>query len=98
MGETEREQLRRLAVWLARRRDVDEAVGQLTRYGPAAIEQVASHLVPLRHLLELETAAFADVQAGSPVRAQVPLPGSEPPRTATVHALSSARQRRADVL
>ncbi len=101
MGESEREQLRRLAVWLASRRDVDEAVGLLTRYGPAATEQVASHLSPLRRLLAVEAAAFAEVEAGAPARPQRPLPGSEPlsvtqpPATAMVHSLTSARQRRA---
>lgn len=94
MGETEREQLRRLAVWLARRREVDAAVSHLTRHGPAAIEQVASHLAPLRHLLALEADAFAQVEAGAPARPQLPLPPDEPPGAATVHSLTSARQRR----
>ncbi|MCW2616294.1 MAG: hypothetical protein JWN08_3288 [Frankiales bacterium] len=93
MGEGEREQLRRLAVWLACRRDVDAAVEHLTRYGPAASDQVASHLAALTRLLELEADAFAAVEAGAPRVAQLPLPTSEPLR-ASVHSLQQARGRR----
>lgn len=93
MEETEREQLRRLAVWLASRRDVDEAVARLTRYGPAASEQVASHLSGLKHLLALEAEAFSAVEAGARTVAQRPLPLHEPLR-ASVHSLQEARERR----
>lgn len=93
MDETEREQLRRLAVWMASRREVDEALAVLTRYGPRASEQVAAHLSALRHLLALEADAFSAVEAGAVPSAQKPLPITEPLR-ATVHSLQSARERR----
>lgn len=93
MADIEREQLRRLAVWLACRRDVDEAVAQLTRYGPAASEQVASHLSALKALLALEADAFAAVEAGAAPVSQRALPINEPLR-ATVHSLHQARERR----
>lgn len=92
MGDPDREQLRRLAVWLGCRRDVDEAIGQLTRYGPAASDRVATHLSALRHLLALEASAFDAVAAGADDRPQRPLPVYEPPR-ATVHSLQHARDR-----
>jgi len=92
----EREQLRRLAVWLACRRDVDEAVEHLTRYGPAASERISSHLSALKHLQEQEVIAFAAVEAGAPVRPQQPLPVTEPLR-ASVHSLAQARDRREQV-
>lgn len=91
--EDDREQLRRLAVWLACRRDVDQAVAQLTRYGPAASDQVASHLSALKHLVELEAEAFAAVERGASPAAQKPLVTAEPLR-AQVHSLQQARERR----
>jgi len=93
VGDPEREQLRRLAVWLGCRRDVDEAIGQLTRYGPAASDRVATHLSALRHLIALEQSAFEAVAAGADERPQRPLPPHEPLR-ATVHSLQHARDRR----
>lgn len=93
VGDTEREQLRRLAVWLACRRDADEAVGHLTRYGPAACERVATHLTALKLLLAREADAFAAVEAGAGVRPQRPLPAVEALR-ATVHSLQRARERK----
>ena len=60
--EGQHEDLRRLAGWLARRRTVDEAVAQLTHYGPAASERVHSHLAALRQLLALEAEAFAALE------------------------------------
>ena len=93
MGDAEREQLRRLAVWLACRRDVDEAIAHLTRYGPAASDKVATHLDALRQLLALEAGAFAAVAGGAETRPQLPLPIHEPLR-ATVHSLEQARVRR----
>ena len=93
MHVAEREQLRRLAVWLACRRDVDEAVQHLTRYGPAASERIARHLSALKHLQEQEVLAFSAVEAGAPVRPQEPLPVSEPLR-ARVHSMAQARGRR----
>lgn len=89
----EREQLRVLAVWLACRRDVDQAVALLTRYGPAASDQVASHLAALKQLLAVEAEAFAAVEAAAAPVAQKALPVAEPLR-ATVHSLLDARQRR----
>lgn len=93
MGDPEREQLRRLAVWLACRRDVDEAIAHLTRYGPAASGKVATHLEALRQLLALEAGAFSAVAAGAETRPQLPLPIHEPLR-ATVHSLEQAREQR----
>jgi len=80
-------------VWLACRRDADEAVAHLTRYGPAASEQVASHLSGLKALLALETEAFEAFVAGAGEVPQRPLPGPEPLR-ASVHSLQDARDRR----
>ena len=93
MGDPEREQLRRLAVWLACRRDVDETIAHLTRYGPAASDKIATHLEALRQLLALEAGAFSAVAAGAETRPQLPLPIHEPLR-ATVHSLEQARERR----
>lgn len=93
MADPEREQLRRLAVWLGCRRDVDDAVSHLTRYGPAASDRVAAHLSALKHLLALEAEAFAAVESGAQARPQSPLAGTEP-LTATVHSLAVARDRR----
>ena len=93
MGDSDREQLRRLAVWLACRRDADEAVAHLTRYGPAASDQVASHLVALKALLAIESEAFAAFEAGAAETPQRPLPTAEPLR-ASVHSLQAARDRR----
>lgn len=93
MGDDDREQLRRLAVWLACRRDADEAVAHLTRYGPAASDQVARHLAGLKALLAIEAEAFAAFAAGAGQVPQRPLPLSEPLR-ASVHSLQEARDRR----
>lgn len=92
MGDTDREQLRRLAVWLACRRDADEAVGHLTRYGPAACERVATHLTALKLLLACEAEAFAAVEAGAGARPQRPLPAVHSLR-ATVHSLRTRDRR-----
>ena len=94
--EREREQLRRLAVWVASRRDVDDALAGLTRYGPSANAQVAAHMSALRHLVVIEANAFSAVEAGADTLPQRPLPMSTPLR-ATVHSLQSARERRSDL-
>jgi len=91
-----RDELRRLALWLSRRRAVDEAVELLTAYGPAASDRVHSHLDALRHLLRLEHEAFVAVEAAAPAVAQSPLPETLETSlagSATVHSLSAARGR-----
>ena len=70
--------LRRLAVWLARRREVDEMMAVLTQYGPTASERVASHLRALEVLLEAEQEAFARYSRGAPDLPQKPLPAVLP--------------------
>lgn len=66
--------LRRLAVWLARRREVDEMMAVLTQYGPTASERVASHLAALDVLLDAEREAYTRYAQGAPVVPQKPLP------------------------
>jgi hypothetical protein len=95
---TDREELRRLALWLSRRRAVDEAVGVLTAYGPAASDRVHAHLDALRSLLEREQEAFDAVCAAAPLVPQLPLPElvARPAgghREATVHSIGAARDR-----
>ena len=102
MDESRREELRRLALWLARRREVDEAVAHLTAYGPAASERVHSHLDALKQLLAAEQEAFRALDLAAPRVSQLPLPtvvddlveepADEP--GATVHSLLAARTRR----
>lgn len=94
MDEALRDELRRLAHWLARRREVDEAVAGLTAYGPAAADQVHSHLDALRGLLTAEREAWAAVEAAAPQVPQAPLPAHLRPEhlkpvrpDATVHWL-----------
>lgn len=99
MEDTAREELRRLALWLSRRRAVDEAVSVLTAYGPAASERVHTHLDALRSLLDAEREAFDAVCAAAPLVAQLPLPDlvARPVvadlREATVHPIGAARER-----
>lgn len=91
-----REELRRLALWLSRRREVDEAVERLTAYGPAASQQVHCHLDALRVLLSAEHTAFEAMAAAAPPVTQAPLPTSVDPDltgVATVHSLAAARRR-----
>lgn len=97
MDDAEREELRRLALWLSRRRAVDEALEMLTAYGPMASERVHRHLDALKVLLVSEQEAFAAVAAAAPVVPQSPLPAllEGPHRPdATVHSLVAARERR----
>lgn len=95
MEDVRREELRRLALWLARRRDVDEVVERLTAYGPAASERVHTHLDALKALLDAEHEAFAALEREAPRVAQAPLPPPlEPvPGGATVHSMAEARRR-----
>ena len=96
MEDTDRDELRRLALWLSRRRAVDEAVAVLTAYGPAASSRVHAHLDALDSLLEAEHEAFAALRAAAPRVAQLPLPDAvpEPGRSgATVHSIGAARDR-----
>ena len=86
-----------MALWLSRRRAVDEAVEHLTAYGPAASDRVHAHLDALRALLRAEQDAFAALEAAAPAVPQSALPdvvedGELP--GATVHSLLAARQRR----
>lgn len=98
---TDRDELRRLALWLSRRRAVDEAVAVLTAYGPAASDRVHTHLDALRLLLEQERDAFDALSAAAPLVQQLPLPevvtGRAVPgaagRGATVHSIGAARDR-----
>ena len=101
MEHRDREELRRLALWLSRRRAVDEAVAVLTAYGPAAGDRVHAHLDALRALLQQERDAFEAVCAAAPRVQQLPLPelvsgqmGLEGAgRDATVHSIGAARDR-----
>ena len=89
--------LRRLAGWLSRRREVDEMMAVLTQYGPAANERVASHLAALSVLLDAEREAFEKYAAGAPQVAQKPLPTVLPDDDdlpANVHSLGTARMSR----
>ena len=99
MDSGERERLRRLAVWLACRRETDEALIRLTRYGPSASQQVATHLTALRGLLRLEATAFGAVEACTDSvlqRELPPLPQTDPAphRPSPVVSLERARGRR----
>ena len=98
MEHTDKEELRRLALWLSRRRAVDEAVGVLTAYGPAASDRVHAHLDALRALLDQERDAFDAICAAAPLVPQLPLPDLvnqlRHERTeATVHSIGAARDR-----
>lgn len=88
-----RDDLRRLAVWLGRRRAVDEAVAQLTNYGPAASNRVHTHLDALAALLALEAEAFDTVRREAPDVAQLPLP-SPASDEHTVVSFAAGRERR----
>jgi hypothetical protein len=70
--------LRRLALWLARRREVDEVMAVLTQYGPTAHERVASHLQALQAMLEAESEAFRRYAQAAPAVPQRPLPAVLP--------------------
>jgi len=89
----ERERLHRLAVWLAVRRETDEVMAGLTRYGPAASEQVATHLAALRGLLDQEAQAFSALESVAALLPQRALP-REAPEPGTLHSLDDARDKR----
>lgn len=101
MEHTDRDELRRLALWLSRRRAVDDAVSVLTAYGPAASRRVHTHLDALRVLLDAEHEAFEAICTTAPRVPQLPLPEVDVapgpydagPREATVHVLGAARDR-----
>ena len=96
MEDTDRDELRRLALWLSRRRAVDEALEMLTANGPAACDRVHGHLDALRTLLAAEQDAFEAVERAAPTVPQAPLPAllERPARpTATVHSIGAARER-----
>ena len=98
MAGTPHDDLRRLAVWLARRREVDEMMAILTQYGPTAGERVAADLDALQALLDAEAESFGRYRQGAPVLPQKPLPtvlpadGQDP--TASIHYLAAARRER----
>ena len=98
MASTPHDDLRRLAVWLARRREVDEVMAVLTQYGPTAGERVAGHLEALQSLLDAEAESFRRYRQGAPVVPQKPLPTVVPDdgkdSTASVHYLTAARRGR----
>ncbi len=89
-----RDDLRRLAVWLSRRREVDEAVTQLTNYGPAASSRVHAHIEALGALLALEAEAFSSLRRAAPDVPQLPLP-SVVDEQDTVVSFAAGRERRA---
>ena len=102
MEHTDRDELRRLALWLSRRRVVDEAVGVLTAYGPAASDRVHAHLDALRCMLDAEREAFDGICAQAPRVPQLPLPelverqvvgDALVSHDATVHSIGAARDR-----
>ena len=100
MVEPSHDDLRRLAVWLSRRREVDEMMEVLTQYGPTANDRVASHLTALRALLDAEREAFERYAAGAPQLPQKPLPTvlpEEDEMPANVHSLVVARMARGSV-
>lgn len=102
MEELRREELRRLALWLSRRRAVDEAIAHLTAYGPAASDRVHTHLEALKQLLAAEQDAFSALDAAAPPVGQLPLPTvvgdlvdlPDAGAGGTVHSLFAARTRR----
>jgi hypothetical protein len=88
--------VRRLAQWLSRRREVDEVMEVLTQYGPTANERVAAHLDALQAMLAAEAEAFARYAAQAPELPQKPLPAVLPADDddavpSNVHTLSVAR-------
>lgn len=87
MDDHERDGLRRLALWLALRRETDDVLARLTRYGPAASAQVANNLHALEELLDQEARAFSAVQ----VSAARSTP--QRPVRANVHSMDQARDR-----
>ena len=95
MGEGGHEDLRRLAVGLARRREVDEVLEALTQYGPTANERVAAHLAALELMLEAERDAYRRYAEAAPQLDQRPLPAVLPEEAddtpANVHSLLAAR-------
>ena len=94
---TSHDDLRRLAVWLARRREVDELMAVLTQYGPTAAERVAGHLDGLQVLLEAEADAFRRYRAAAPTVSQRPLPIVLPQddvEPVKVHSMAAARVAR----
>lgn len=98
MAPTSHDDLRRLAVWLARRREVDEMMAVLTQYGPTASERVATHLDALKDLLEAEAEAFRRYAQGAPELPQKALPvlvlEDEAEAGSNVHSLFAARYGR----
>ena len=98
MAGSPHDDLRRLAVWLARRREVDEMMAVLTQYGPTAGERVAGHLDALQALLDAEAESFGRYRQGAPVLPQKPLPtvvsqDAQDP-SASIHYLAEERRER----
>ncbi len=96
MDDAAKQELRRLAVWIDRRRAVDDAVRELTAHGPAAGDLVFAHLDALSDLLAAEADAFATIREHAPVVPQRTLNQRVDlePVAASVHSLQDARRRR----
>ena len=95
-GEARHDDLRRLAVWLARRREVDEVLEVLTQYGPTANDRVAGHLAALEVMLDAEREAFDALRRGRPGarrsgRCRPCCRRSRTRQPANVHSLLAAR-------
>ncbi len=58
LGQVDEEPLRLLALWHARRRDLDEMLEPLLAHGPVAVERVARHLPSVTGAVAGERAAF----------------------------------------
>lgn len=55
--------VRRLSAWRSAVRDLDEQVGELTSFGPRAVERVASRLDQLEALEDRAHATFGELAA-----------------------------------
>lgn len=58
MSTDPRAELRALALWHTRRRQVDDLLAPLLEYGPVAVERVADRLSELQSLVADEQGAF----------------------------------------
>lgn len=87
------ERLPLLALWHARRRELDELLAPLLVYGPLAVERVSEHLAELRLAEEAEAAAYQAFLAAQAV-AVAESDGTGPAELAELaDRLRSARQR-----
>lgn len=58
MHQDQRSELRALALWHTRRREVDDLLEPLLAYGPVAVERVVGRLSEVRGLVDDERRAF----------------------------------------